>query len=156
MRLWSLHPSHLDARGLVTLWREGLLARAVLRGQTRGYRKHPQLDRFKALADPCTAIDRYLSRVLDESRTRGYRFDAAKIGYLPPGGRRIPVTSGQLSFEWQHLLGKLAKRSPTVWHEQRKHSPQAHDSFRVSPGPIAPWERGQPAPGSRPTQPRWS
>ncbi|HEU5178767.1 MAG TPA: pyrimidine dimer DNA glycosylase/endonuclease V, partial [Burkholderiales bacterium] len=32
MRLWSLHPKYLDARGLVALWREALLAQAVLRG----------------------------------------------------------------------------------------------------------------------------
>ncbi len=38
MRLWSLHPRYLDAKGLVALWREALLARAVLRGATRGYR----------------------------------------------------------------------------------------------------------------------
>jgi len=25
MRLWTLHPKYLDARGLVALWREGLL-----------------------------------------------------------------------------------------------------------------------------------
>ena len=35
MRLWSLHPKYLDARGLVALWREGLLAQAVLKGQTK-------------------------------------------------------------------------------------------------------------------------
>jgi hypothetical protein len=29
-RIWSLHPKYLDARGLVALWREGLLAQAVL------------------------------------------------------------------------------------------------------------------------------
>ena len=32
MRLWSLHPCYLDPAGLVAVWREGLLARAVLRG----------------------------------------------------------------------------------------------------------------------------
>ena len=36
MRLWSLHPRYLDAKGLVALWREGLLAQAVLKGQTKG------------------------------------------------------------------------------------------------------------------------
>jgi hypothetical protein len=41
MRLWSIHPRYLDPQGLVALWREALLARAVLRGQTRGYRHHP-------------------------------------------------------------------------------------------------------------------
>jgi len=48
MRLWSLHPSYLDAKGLVALWREGLLAKAVLNGQTKGYKNHPQLERFKS------------------------------------------------------------------------------------------------------------
>jgi hypothetical protein len=71
MRLWSLHPSYLDAKGLVALWREGLLARKVLLGHTRGYRQHPQLTRFKAHADPIRAIDGYLWFVHDESRKRG-------------------------------------------------------------------------------------
>jgi hypothetical protein len=30
MRLWSLHPKYLDTKGLVALWREGLLALSVL------------------------------------------------------------------------------------------------------------------------------
>lgn len=38
MRLWSLHPKYLDTKGLVACWREGLLARKVLLGETRGYR----------------------------------------------------------------------------------------------------------------------
>ncbi|HWP85543.1 MAG TPA: pyrimidine dimer DNA glycosylase/endonuclease V, partial [Terriglobia bacterium] len=38
MRLWSLHPSLLDSKGLVALWREALLAQKVLRGETKGYR----------------------------------------------------------------------------------------------------------------------
>ena len=29
MRLWSLHPSLLDQKGLVALWREALLAQKV-------------------------------------------------------------------------------------------------------------------------------
>lgn len=32
MRLWSVHPKYLDARGLVVLWREALRAQAVLPG----------------------------------------------------------------------------------------------------------------------------
>jgi hypothetical protein len=38
MRLWTLHPKCLDARGLVVPWREALLAQKVLRGETRGYK----------------------------------------------------------------------------------------------------------------------
>jgi len=52
MRLWTLHPKYLDARGLVALWREVLLAQKVLCGTTRGYRHHPQLRRFSEFANP--------------------------------------------------------------------------------------------------------
>jgi len=38
MRLWSLHPSYLDQKGLVALWREGLLALHVL-SSTRFFRQ---------------------------------------------------------------------------------------------------------------------
>ncbi|MDI6747818.1 MAG: pyrimidine dimer DNA glycosylase/endonuclease V [Rhodocyclaceae bacterium] len=41
MRLWTLHPRYLDARGLVALWREARLAQAVLGGKTRGYTHTP-------------------------------------------------------------------------------------------------------------------
>ena len=38
MRIWSIHPRYLDARGLVALWREALLARAVhAEAGRRGY-----------------------------------------------------------------------------------------------------------------------
>ena len=60
MRLWSVHPKNLDARGLFALCREALLAQAVLRCQTTGYLHHPQLDRFRAQAAPCGAIAEYL------------------------------------------------------------------------------------------------
>jgi len=46
MRIWSLHPKYLDAKGLVALWRDALLARHVLQGKTTGYKNHPQLNRF--------------------------------------------------------------------------------------------------------------
>lgn len=46
MRIWSVHPSLLDAKGLVACWRETLLAQKVLQGLTKGYKNHPQLDRF--------------------------------------------------------------------------------------------------------------
>ena len=75
MRLWTLHPRYLDPQGLVALWREGLLARAVLAGQTRGYRHHPQLRRFQAQAAPLAAIDAYLLAVHQEASARGYNFD---------------------------------------------------------------------------------
>jgi len=141
MRLWSLHPRHLDARGLVALWREGLLARAVLSGKTRGYRNHPQLDRFRARRDPPAAIDCYLSRVLDEARRRGYDFDASKIGYRRCRRGHAPVQAGQLAHEWAHLLAKLRLRDPSRWWAERRRRPEPHGCFRIVPGPVAEWER---------------
>ena len=41
MKLWSIHPKYLDAKGLVALWREALLAQKVLDGKTEGYKNHP-------------------------------------------------------------------------------------------------------------------
>src|SRR5271163_3199096 len=103
MRLWSLHPSVLDRQGLVALWREGLLAQKVLLGQTKGYRFHPQLDRFRASANPVAAIAAYLWEVRHEAEARGYNFDASKIT-MRKRAVSIPVTRGQLDFERKHLL----------------------------------------------------
>jgi hypothetical protein len=141
MRLWSLHPQYLDAKGLVALWREALLARAVLRGETRGYLHHPQLERFREHASPCSAINAYLAAVHDEATARGYHFDQTKVG---PVGTipTIPVTSGQLAYEWCHLQNKLAVRSPAVhaqWSEVT--TPACHPLFRCEPGRVASWER---------------
>lgn len=141
MRLWSLHPRYLDPQGLVALWREALLARAVLRGETRGYRHHPQLERFNAHPQPRLAINAYLAAVHDEARARGYRFDRAKIGPVRAVDA-ITVTSGQLDREWAHLRRKLALRSPALldrWSGER--GPACHPLFRVVSGPAAAWEK---------------
>ena len=141
MRLWSIHPRYLDTKGLVALWREGLLARAVLDGRTRGYQRHPQLERFRAHPQPLAALDAYLGAVVDESRLRGYRFDASKLGPMT-AVEPIEVASGQLALEWRHLRGKLAARSPDVlarWADLV--APDCHPLFRCVPGPVATWER---------------
>jgi hypothetical protein len=141
MRLWSLHPRHLDARGLVALWREGLLARAVLCGRTRGYKRHPQIQRFLARRDPVAALDCYLSRVLDEARDRGYEFDASKIRYNRCRRGHATLQAGQLAYEWKHLMKKLMTRDPSRWRAERRRRPEPHGCFRVVPGRIAEWER---------------
>lgn len=142
MRLWSLHPKHLDRQGLVALWREALLAQAVLRGETRGYRKHPQLARFRAAADPLAAIAHYLQAVHAEASARGYAFDARKIG---PAEQpvRLTVTAGQLDYEWGHLMAKLRERSPETYRTRATQTPEPHPLFDVSPGAVEPWERIQ-------------
>ncbi len=110
MRLWSLHPKYLDPAGLVALWREGLLAKKVLEGKTRGYRNHPQLLRFKASKNPLKAVNAYLGAVLEESVARGYKFDGGKIRRIK-SLRLIKVTKGQVKYETQHLRKKLKKRN---------------------------------------------
>ena len=141
MRLWTIHPKYLDAQGLVALWREGLLARAVLRGRTRGYRHHPQLERFKTHVSPRSAINAYLGAVAAEASLRGYAFDRRKIGPRP-AGLALRATSGQLAYEWGHLLRKLRRRSPQTYRRWRTlRSPEAHPLFRIIRGPIESWER---------------
>jgi hypothetical protein len=141
MRLWSLHPRYLDRQGLVALWREGLLARAVLCGNTRGYRSHPQLERFRSVSAPRSSISWYLRGIHSEAVTRGYSFNRSKIGrariHVP-----IFVTAGQVEYEWHHLLQKLAVRNPALYEQFRAvRNPECHPLFRVQPGPIEPWER---------------
>ncbi len=143
MRLWTVHPRHLDTAGLVALWREALLAQAVLLGRTRGYRHHPQLARFQASADPAAAIAAYLSGVADEADGRGYSFDRARIADAKPLGKRLTETRGQLLHEWDHLGRKLRSRSP-AWHRTRHRgvAPTAHPLFRLVAGGVRPWEKG--------------
>jgi hypothetical protein len=144
MRIWTLHPKYLDARGLVALWREALLAQAVLKGQTRGYTRHPQLVRFRNAPSPEGAIAFYLQAVHAEATRRGYRFDATKIGEM---GRvePIPVTRGQFDYEWAHLMAKLRVRAPSWLADLESPScRETHPLFQVVPGPIAEWEVTQP------------
>ena len=140
MRLWTIHPKYLDARGLVALWREALLAQAVLNGQTRGYLHHPQLIRFRAAPTPLETIGSYLQDVHVEATRRGYRFNAAKIITCEPADRLV-ATQGQLDFEWNHLKGKLRVRDPSRFKNiQYVSDPDPHPLFRILPGSVADWE----------------
>lgn len=140
MRLWSLHPKYLDSRGLVALWREALLAQAVLKGETRGYKYHPQLTRFRQVAKPPSALAAYLRVIHAESLRRGYRFDDSKIGPVETP-EVIPVTRGQMNYEWEHLKAKLQRRDPAAWEQiQSVTRPAPHPLFRIKPGPIEDWE----------------
>jgi hypothetical protein len=143
MRLWTLHPKYLDPQGLVALWREALLAQAVLRGRTRGYRHHPQLQRFQAQAAPRSAINAYLGGVLSEADARGYAFDRRKLS--PVRGRIvIRATDGQLAHEWAHLMRKLKARNPRLYRQWKTEArPEPHPLFRVVRGDIEEWERNR-------------
>lgn len=141
MRIWSLHPGHLDRAGLVACWRESLLAQAVLAGRTRGYRNHPQLERFRGAGEPLVTISAYLWGLREEALQRGYRFDPARID-LPReecGAVGLTVTSGQMDLEARHLRAKLEARAPERLPLPEHLDP--HPLFTVIPGGIEPWER---------------
>ena len=140
MRLWSLHPGYLDVKGLLAPWREGLLAQKVLQGNTKGYKNHPQLQRFKHSDDPLPAIGRYLSAVVDEADRRGYRFDRSKIADDRYAGR-LAVTSGQAQYELAHLSAKLQVRDPATYQRLCALERIAlHPLFGEVDGEIEPWE----------------
>ncbi|MEM0360366.1 MAG: pyrimidine dimer DNA glycosylase/endonuclease V [Candidatus Diapherotrites archaeon] len=143
MRLWSIHPKYLDSTGLVALWRESLLAKKVLEGKTKGYKNHPQLERFKSSKKPLDAINFYLSVVCREASNRGYSFCREKAGKSKKPGKII-VSSGQLEFELFHLKKKLEKRCPEKARELMKIKKiEPHPLFSVRKGFIEKWEKTQ-------------
>jgi len=116
MRLWSLHPQYLDRAGLLSCWREALLAQAVIEGNTTGYKNHPQLDRFKFSANPIALMSMYLWSLRYEAQQRGYLFDVTKIHgfeHLDPAFFSDPLYSvsvGQLNYEASLLKTKIQNR----------------------------------------------
>ena len=141
MRLWTLHPEFLDTKGLVALWREALLAQAVIRGQTVGYKHHPQLIRFYEHDSPRYAINGFLAQVHAESLRRGYNFNKSKVGPTSASLSPIRATTGQLDYEWNHLLHKLKGRSPDVYSRVRQLKARANPLFQITTGSIADWEK---------------
>ena len=141
MRLWSLHPSILDRAALVACWREGLLAQRVLTGTTRGYTRHPQLERFRATDDPLDAIGHFLMSVRVTATARGYAFDVTRVLRPDAASPGIIVTTGQLAFELDHLRRKVVVRDPS-WLPRLPAVATASPTLVEVPGEVEPWERG--------------
>lgn len=150
MRIWSLHPTLLDGRALVAGWRETLLAQKVLRGETKGYTRHPQLERFRDRPDPLQDIADYLHAMADEADRRGYNFDRGRISVdRSTTPSTINVTAGQLEYELAFLRQKVEGRDPG-WgrsHLDAVETPTPHPLFAVVDGPIESWERVKPLAG---------
>ncbi|MBC7112661.1 MAG: hypothetical protein H5T34_01345 [Candidatus Methanomethyliales bacterium] len=143
MRLWSIHPKYLDCRGLVAVWREGLLAKKVLEGKVKGYRNHPQLLRFERYEKPVDLIDAYLFQIYLEAKRRGYSFDISKIGEIEANGA-VTITDGQLEYEFFHLLKKVELRDRKKFDELKGadiKKIEANPIFRVISGGLEDWER---------------
>lgn len=147
MRLWGIHPQYLDRQGLLAVWREGLLAKKVLLGKTKGYKNHPQLIRFKEDRDPIKKINLYLLEILKEATRRGYSFSINKIKPLNKNSQiskndKILITNGQLEYEFNHLLKKLKRRDPLKYKEIKNIKKiKSHPLFIIRKGPIAIWEK---------------
>lgn len=141
MRLWSIHPKYLDSKGLVALWREGLLAQNVLLGNTKGYKNHPQLIRFKNTGEQSSAIASYLRSVAEEADNRGYNFNRSKIVDMVFKDK-IPVTNGQVQYEFEHLLRKLKTRDQDLYQKYKNVvEPDLHPLFSRITGEIESWEK---------------
>lgn len=145
MRLWSIHPKYLDAKGLLALWREGLLAKKVLEGYTKGYKNHPQLIRFKNHGRPIALMNAYLYQVYLEARRRNYKFNILKIEPIVLIGE-IAVTRGQLEFEFNHLLRKIRARDGRKFEELMRvpvNQVEPNPVFRAVDGEVEPWEKSR-------------
>jgi len=139
MRIWSIHPKYLDSKGLVALWRETLLAKKVLEGKTKGYKNHPQLNRFKNSVNAVDCINHYLNFVYDESVKRGYNFDKKKISDFIQC--ELNVSNGQLKYEFNHLLKKLKLRDTERYNELSGIADiEANPFFKIIDGEIEDWE----------------
>ncbi len=142
MRLWSLSPKYLDRQGLLAVWREGLLAKNVLEGKTKGYKNHPQLDRFKNSQDAIAHINNYLFGIYQEAEKRGYKFSLEKLDGLKKVSKKIKVNSEQLVYEFSHLLKKLESRDIKRFNEYKfTKEIEIHNLFKVVKGEIEKWEK---------------
>ena len=143
MRLWTISFKYLDAKGLVALWREALLAKNVLAGLTKGYKNHPQLDRFYAHKNACEAINAYLAEVYAQACVHGYKFDAAKVGEFDEQNlAKIPVTSGQIEYVFAFLQEKLKSRDVKAYERNLSvKNIEIAGIFEEVAGGIEPWEK---------------
>jgi hypothetical protein len=144
MRIWSFSPEYLDVKGLLAVWREGLLALAVLQNKTKGYKNHPQLRRFKDSSEGLQFLKLYLYEVYLEAEKRNYSFNPSKIIDIKAykADEKIPLNSGQLEYEWKHYLEKIRNRAPG-YYEKYKGLPKPAPAavFYEVEGGIENWEK---------------
>lgn len=142
MRLWSISTTYLDRQGLLALWREALLAKTVLEEETKGYKNHPQLIRFKNLKNPIAGINAYLETIYQEGLKRNYKFSEEKF-VKQNFTEKIIVSSGQIDFEFNHLLNKLRIRDPKRFNLiKNTRDILVNPMFLVKDGDIDIWEKG--------------
>jgi len=130
---------------------------ALQRGEKHGYYNHPQLDRFKYVSSDAyfpdqvrqAKIDYYLQVVYEESLERGYDFNERAFDTKTTEDlweHSVPVTNGQLDFEYIHLAEKLEERDSIEKVDLIDSGDgrflDLHPLFYMVNGPKAEWERG--------------
>lgn len=116
------------------------MAKHVLEGKTKGYKNHPQLNRFKKAKNPIDLINQYLAGVYDEAISRNFNFDKNKINWTFRKSK-VPVTTDQVNYEVEHLLSKLKKRDLEKYKELKSQSTiDNHPIFKSVQGEIEEWE----------------
>lgn len=108
LRIWRIHPSYLDQKGLCGQWFEGIIAKNSLEDpDSRWYNiANSNFD------DRLQAID-YLVPIHQEARKRGYNFNMKHLEIWSPNiYPRIPVTWDELLEEMKILLKRVEKRDP--------------------------------------------
>ena len=109
----------------------------MLFGETKGYVNHPQLIRFRNSFNSKLYIGTYLYYVYLDGLKRKYSFDLRKIRAYSLKIEKIPITIGQLRYEYAHLMKKLMKRSPSYYQKLKSIlEPEPHPIFTVTPGEI--------------------
>lgn len=144
MRLWTIHPKYLDDIGLLSLWREGIGAiKSLHLKDPRKYYNHPQLTRFKTVANPSWYMKQYLNIVWQESAKRGLNFNRKLILPFLPHATLIPVTNRQVNYEFMHLQNKLKERDfdKFIQNAVDTRVPEVNPIFSVYEGEIESWEK---------------
>ncbi|MBN1645161.1 hypothetical protein JW851_03960 [Candidatus Woesearchaeota archaeon] len=141
MRLWSIHPKYLDVKGLSGLWRESLLAKKILKGETESHKNHPQLNRFKVLKKPLPAINSYLLYIYKESCDRGYCFNKKNIS-KPFRKSKLSIKKGQILYEFNLLKKRLKIRAKDKYKELLKIKRiEPNPLFKIIKGSTEDWEK---------------
>lgn len=122
MRLWSIHPQYLDAKGLLALWREALLAKHVLEGSTKGYKNHPQLIRFKETDNPIGFISfGYHGKLGEIADTMPLSVDVSLWLFYPQTGIKsslvISIDSSGKDIFWKSIELKDSVVNANLWEE---------------------------------------
>jgi hypothetical protein len=147
MRIWSISPEYMDTKRLGAQWCEALLCRNVIKGLTKGYKHHPQALRLMKHPTPLAFVNSFLYTIWKESQNRGFKYDKNRLEEFPSFVGPMPVTKGQLYYEFHHLQNKLTDSGELErYHRNERNSMgfygiKPNDLFIVVPGDIEDFEK---------------